>query len=132
MTRDELLSYVFDTYSTEAEYPWMDENFIFRHQGSRKWFAVAMRIQYRRLGIAKEGSVDIVDVKCGPFLMGAYRGQPGILPGYHMNKDNWITILLDGTADDVLIKELLQLSYDLTNSRRKTKPHDETAPDAGT
>ena len=132
MTRDELLSYVFDTYSTEAEYPWMDENFIFRHRGNRKWFAVAMRIQYQRLGIAKEGSVDIVDVKCGPFLMGAYRGQPGILPGYHMNKDNWITILLDGTADDELVKELLQLSYDLTNSRRKAKPHQETAPGADT
>ena len=126
MTRDQLIAYIFDTYSTEPEYPWMDENFIFRHSGNRKWFAVGMRIRYGTLGIAKDGLADIVDVKCGPFLMGAYRDQPGILPGYHMNKDNWITILLDGSADDGLIRELLQVSYDLTNNRRRPMPHSES------
>ena len=80
-----------------------------------------MRIPYRRLGIQRDGLVDIVDVKCGPLLMDAYRRQPGILPGYHMNKDHWITILLDGTADDGLIEELFELSFDLTNSRPRAK-----------
>ena len=125
MTVNELIAYVRDTYSADPEYPWDDENFIFRHTANRKWFAVAMRLPYSRLGMERPGSVDIVDVKCGPLLMDAYRRQPGILPGYHMNKDNWITILLDGTADEGLIRELLQLSYDLTNSRRKAKPHPE-------
>ena len=121
MTKAELIEYVKERYSVEAEYPWMDENFIFRHHGNRKWFAVSMRIRYERLGIATEGFADIVDVKCGPFLMGAYRGLPGILPGYHMNKDNWVTILLDGTAEDGLVKELLQISYDMTGNRPKAK-----------
>ena len=67
--------------------------------------------------MAHEGIVDIVDVKCGPLLMDAYRREPGILPGYHMNKDHWITILLDGTADNELVKELLEISYDLTNGK---------------
>ena len=106
MTKDELILYVGERYSAEPEYPWADENFIFRHQGNRKWFAVAMRIPYQRLGISRQGTVDIVDVKCGPLLMDVYRKQPGILPGYHMNKDNWLTILLDGSAEDELIKEL--------------------------
>ena len=119
MTKDELIRYVAERYSAEAEYPWADENFIFRHASNRKWFAVAMRVAYRRLGIEREGAVDIVDVKTGPLLMGAYRAQPGILPGYHMNKAHWLTILLDGSADDALIKELLELSYDLTNVKRK-------------
>ena len=119
MTRDELIRYVAERYSTEAEYPWDDENFIFRHAANRKWFAVAMRVPYRRLGLEREGAVDIVDVKTGPLLMGAYRGQPGILPGYHMNKAHWLTILLDGSADDALVKELLELSYDMTNVKRK-------------
>jgi predicted DNA-binding protein (MmcQ/YjbR family) len=51
--------------------------------------------------------------------MDVYRRQPGILPGYHMNKDNWLTILLDGSAEDELIKELLELSFDMTNRFRK-------------
>ena len=78
-----------------------------------------MCVPYRRLGIEREGAVDIVDVKTGPLLMGAYRAQPGILPGYHMNKAHWLTILLDGSAEDALVKELLELSYDLTNGKRK-------------
>ncbi len=130
MTRAELIKHVSDRYSTEAEYPWMDENFIFRHCDNRKWFAVAMRIQYFKLGIAKDGYVDIVDVKCGPLLMGAYRAKPGILPGYHMNKDNWITVLLDGTAEDSLIKELLQISYDMTGKKIRAKRYkDEESPE---
>ncbi|MBQ5522570.1 MAG: MmcQ/YjbR family DNA-binding protein, partial [Oscillospiraceae bacterium] len=55
----------------------------------------------------------------GPLLMDVYRKQPGILPGYHMNKDNWLTILLDGSAEDELIKELFELSFDLTKQIRK-------------
>ena len=121
MTRDGLIRYVAERFSTDAEYPWDDENFIFRHQGNRKWFAVAMRVPYRRLGPEREGAADIVDVKCGPLLMDSYRGQPGILPGYHMNKDHWLTILLDGSAEDGLIRELFEISYDLTNSGRKAK-----------
>ena len=121
MTKDELIQYVRERYSTDAEYPWADENFIFRHQSNRKWFAVAMCVPYRKLGIDRDGPVDIVDVKCGPILIGAYRGQPGILPGYHMNKEQWITILLDGSAEDAMVKELFEISYDLTNSKSKSK-----------
>ncbi|MBP5168489.1 MAG: MmcQ/YjbR family DNA-binding protein [Oscillospiraceae bacterium] len=119
MTKDELIQYVGERFSVEPEYPWADENFIFRHQGNRKWFAVAMCVPYQRLGICREGSADIVDVKCGPLLMDVYRKQPGILPGYHMNKDNWLTILLDGSAEDELIRELFELSFDLTKQLRK-------------
>ena len=121
MTKEDLIRYVAERFSTDPEYPWDDENFIFRHRGNRKWFAVAMRVPYRRLGIDREGLADIVDVKCGPLLMDAYRRQPGILPGYHMNKDNWITVLLDGSAEDALIRELFEISYDMTDSRRRPR-----------
>ena len=36
-----------------------------------------------------------------------------------MNKDHWITILLDGTAEDSLIRELFEISYDLTASPKR-------------
>lgn len=36
-----------------------------------------------------------------------------IQPGYHMNKDNWNTVYLDGNLDDEFIKELIDISYDL-------------------
>lgn len=37
------------------------------------------------------------------------------------NKDHRITILLDGTAEDDVIKELFEISFDLTD--RKGKRH---------
>lgn len=119
MTRDELIRYVGERFSTDPEYPWADEAFIFRHQTNRKWFAIVMRVPYRRLGLDRDGAADVVNVKCGPLLMGAYRALPGILPAYHMNKEHWLTILLDGSAEDALVKELLELSFDLTNNPRR-------------
>ena len=126
MTRDELIRYVGERFSVDAEYPWDDESYIFRHTGNRKWFAVGMRVPAGRLGLNRFGLIDIVDVKCGPLLMDTYRKQPGILPGYHMNKDNWVTILLDGSAEDSLITELFEISFDLTNSTPKTKKKEQS------
>ena len=36
-----------------------------------------------------------------------------IQPGYHMNKDNWNTVYLDGNLEDDFIKELIDISYEL-------------------
>ncbi|MCF6356307.1 MAG: MmcQ/YjbR family DNA-binding protein [Draconibacterium sp.] len=38
---------------------------------------------------------------------------PAIIPGYHMNKEHWNTIGLDGTIPPNLIKELIDESYGL-------------------
>lgn len=121
MTKDELFAYAALRYFAEPEHLWQDENYILRHPGNRKWFAVGMRIPYARLGLSREGWADAVDFKCGPLLMDAYRKEPGVLPGYHMNKDHWVTVLLDGSARDELVRELLEISYDLTNTRPKTR-----------
>lgn len=120
MTKTELLDYVRETYSVDPDYPWDDDSYVLRHL-SRKWFAVGMNVSYARLGLEREGSADLIDVKCSPLMMGTYLEQPGILPGYHMNKEHWLTILLDGTAEDVLVKELLELSYNLTKEKKKQR-----------
>lgn len=36
-----------------------------------------------------------------------------IRPGYHMSKDHWNTIYLDGDLEDSFVKELIDVSYDL-------------------
>jgi predicted DNA-binding protein (MmcQ/YjbR family) len=36
-----------------------------------------------------------------------------IIPGYHMNKRHWNTVILDGTLTDTLVLELVDDSYDL-------------------
>ena len=84
-----------------------------------------MRIPYRTLGISKDDDVDILNIKCDPILIGSLRGRPGFFPAYHMNKDKWITILLDGSADGADIIPLLAMSYELTanKTRQRGKLH---------
>ena len=55
-----------------------------------------------------------MNVKCDPRLIGSFREEPGILPAYHMNKAHWLTVALDGSAEDGKLKFLLDMSYELT------------------
>ena len=130
MTRQELIDHIAETYSVCPEFPFPrdNESCVFRHGGNRKWFALAMRVPYRTLGMNREGVADILNLKCDPFLIGSLRGRPGFRPAYHMNKDKWLTVLLDGTADTATITSLLGLSFDLTKpkpARKKDTPHDD-------
>ena len=119
MTRQELTDYIFDAFSVEADYPFPrdDVTCVFRHIDNRKWFGIMMRIPYRTLGINRAGEADIVNVKCDPVLMGALRGKPGFRPAYHMNKDKWITILLDGSAGREEITALVDMSFRMTETK---------------
>lgn len=130
MTKEQLLDYIAERFSVEPDYPWerLAEGYVCRHPDNRKWFLVGMPVACRHLGIDRDGVVDVVDVKTGPLLQGAYRTHPGILPGYHMNKAHWVTIMLDGSAEDDVIRELLEVSWELTrDKRRKAPPADDEA-----
>ena len=123
MTRQELIDYIFDEYSVEPDFPFRmdDVTCVFRHIDNRKWFGIAMVIPYRTIGIKKAGNVDILNVKCDPVMMGSLRGKPGFCPAYHMNKDKWITILLNGSADEADIKALQAMSFSMTVSKIRRK-----------
>ena len=124
MTRSELEAHILETYDVRPDHPFPrdEESGVFRHRDSRKWFALIMRVPYRTVGIPREGLADVLNIKCDPLLIGSLRGTPGFLPAYHMNKDKWITVLLDGTVPDGAIRPLLKRSYDLTSSKLSDKP----------
>ncbi|MCD7760481.1 MAG: MmcQ/YjbR family DNA-binding protein, partial [Clostridiales bacterium] len=42
-------------------------------------------------------------------------------PGYHMNKSNWVSILLDGTVADDTILDLLDMSVQNTATKRRKR-----------
>ena len=119
MTRQELIDYIFDEYSVEPDYPFPrdDISCVFRHIDNRKWFGIAMAVPYRTIGISRDGMTDILNVKCDPVMMGSLRGRPGFRPAYHMNKDKWITILLDGSAGREDITALVAMSYAMTAAK---------------
>ena len=113
-TKQELFAIAKGCYGTEPDYPWMDETAVLRHQPSRKWYAAVLEVGRQKLGLPGEGKVDVVNVKCDPLLSGTLRQEAGILPAYHMNKEKWISVLLDGSVDTELVKGLLDMSDQLT------------------
>ncbi len=123
MKRSELEAYIAEAYSAQADYPWAkyprDE--VFRHSNSGKWFALVMEVPKARLGLAEDGSLDVVNLKCDPIVIGSLRGRPGFFPAYHMNKDSWITVALDGSVAPDEVKALLDMSYDLTRVKMKKR-----------
>ena len=116
MVRAELCVYLADIYGTTGEYLFARyPNFqVFRHTVSKKWFAVLMDISRKNLGLTGEGEISVVNLKCDTRLIGSFRMEPGIFPGWHMNKAHWLTVALDGTVDDEKIKFLVDMSYELT------------------
>ena len=58
--------------------------------------------------------------------------EEGIMPAYHMNKQHWITVLLDGTVSDQRIHDLIDMSFLATASakkKEKIRPQKRYKPD---
>lgn len=119
MNREQVKGFIEETYAVEGDTPWMDspQSMVFRHPHSKKWFALAMQLPGKRLGMEGEGEIQVLNLKCHPELIGSLWGQDGFYPAYHMNKNHWITIALDGRVDDDEIKWLIGISYDLTRGK---------------
>ena len=59
-----------------------------------------------------------INLKCDPEKAIELRERyPSVLPGYHMNKQHWNTIEVDGSIPDKLIYEWTDHSYDLIVQR---------------
>lgn len=122
-TRQGLLDRAAACYGGRPEYPWRDSpgHAVLRHPENRKWYAMVMDVPRQKLGLPGGGCVDIVNLKCDPILSGSLRSQPGILPAWHMNKEQWISVLLDGTVDPEQLGFLLELSHSLTGPRQTAR-----------
>ena len=61
--------------------------------------------------------------KKNAILIGTLREEPGFFPAYHMSKDSWITVALDGSVSDDKIKMLLDMSYEATALKTRKKEY---------
>ena len=116
MRREFFEKLIKDEYDVLPEFPWIKHPTfaVYRHSQNRKWFAVVMEIKKEKIGISEIGTVKVVNLKCDPLLIGSLINENGIHRGYHMNKNYWITVRLDGSVDQEKIKWLLNISYELT------------------
>ena len=58
-----------------------------------------------------------LSLKCEPELAEALRRDyEAVVPGYHLNKRHWNTVVLDGSLSDEMVLDMLEDSYDLVVS----------------
>jgi predicted DNA-binding protein (MmcQ/YjbR family) len=91
---------------SEETFPFGPETSVFKVAG--KMFALS-QLARRPLQVS---------VKCEPLLAEQLReAHPAVLPGYHLNKRHWNTLVIDGSLPDRMIKDMVEDSYDLIVSR---------------
>ena len=105
MTREEALAYGMSFDNVYEEKPFRDPNWqLVRSKGSKKTFLWI----YER-----EGYINL-NVKVNPEWRDFWRSTyESVTAGYHLNKEHWNTIILDGTVPEKEIKRMIAESYDL-------------------
>jgi predicted DNA-binding protein (MmcQ/YjbR family) len=100
--RDHCLSFA----GAEEMFPFGPNTSVFKVAG--KMFALSQR-----------GADSLrVSVKCEPELAEALRGaNTAVIPGYHLNKRHWNTVIIDGSLPDEEVFDMIEDSYDLVVSK---------------
>ena len=112
MNKEEIIEYCLTLKNTYKDCPFSDdfESVTMKHCENKKWFALLMNVNERLY----------LNIKTDPNYSDILRNTYDyIIPAYHMNKENWISILLDKPELDDAIKKLLALSFELTTPKRK-------------
>ena len=120
--RQKITDYIKDKYDVSPKYPWekYDDNAVFRHIDNRKWFALIMDVTRDKLGLEGGDIVSVINLKIDDVILrDMLIAQNGIMPAYHMNKLHWITVLLDGSVPEDQVKDLIEVSYKATESRKR-------------
>ncbi len=102
MRPETLESYCLSKNGAIKEFPFGKEHAVFKVMG--KLFAI----------ISIEENPLRINLKATPEDCLVYRDlYPCVVPGYHMNKKHWNTVVLDGCLEDEVLCEMIDESYAL-------------------
>jgi len=117
MTRQELIDLCLTFPAAYEDYPFddvLDENActVMRHRQNKKSFALIMR----------HGGDLYLNLKCDPleadFLRSVYKS---VIPGWHMNKTHWNTVVMGGDVPEEEMKRMIGHSYDLIKPKLRRR-----------
>ncbi|MDF1816157.1 MAG: MmcQ/YjbR family DNA-binding protein [Verrucomicrobiales bacterium] len=104
MFADEIREYFLSKPATTEEQPFGPDVLVYKVKN--KMFAT--------LGFDESDGHGRTNLKCDPDRAVELRETyEAILPGYHMNKRHWNTLILNGSIPPQTIRELADHSYDL-------------------
>lgn len=121
--RKTLFDYAYESYGTRPEYLWEKDldSAVLRHSDNEKWYAVVMKIPRSKIALQGSEPVDIAVMKSNPILIGSLIDNVKYFKAYHMNKEQWLTVLLDGSVPKAEVFDLLDLSFELTGKKVKKR-----------
>lgn len=104
-SRDEAVRYCLTFPGVYEDYPFEDDNWTcMRIRKNRRIFAWIFE---------REGKI-WVNVKCDPQWRDFWRETyEAAVPAYHMNKEHWNSLILDGSIPEEEIRRMIAESYDL-------------------
>ena len=106
--------------TADQPFPEDFDSTVLRHGAGGKWFGIVMKAPRAKVGLEGAGMAEILNLKCDPMLSyGLRQDYADILPAWHMNKQLWITVRLEGDVPEELVQTLMRMSYDLTDKKRK-------------
>lgn len=117
MDADSLREYLLSKQATTEEQPFGPDVLVYKVKG--KMFAT--------LGFEIEDGIETArtNLKCDPERAIELRSEhDAIVPGYHMNKKHWNTVILDGTLKPDLIRDLIDHSWELVVAGLPAKVRD--------
>ena len=106
MNADALRDYCLSLLGTHEEFPFGPDTSAFKVAG--KIFALSRLLEHPLR----------VSLKCDPALAEELRqAHACVIPGYHLNKRHWNTVMIDGSLPDEMIRNMVEDSYDLVVSK---------------
>lgn len=117
MDRNDVIKYSLSLANTFQDYPFEDDatSCVIKHSENKKWFVLLMKVN----------GEDYLNVKTDPFYSELLRkSYEYIIPGYHMNKQHWNTIILGKNVDPEIVKDLINQSYDLTKNIKNGRKYE--------
>jgi predicted DNA-binding protein (MmcQ/YjbR family) len=110
VTHKEFEEYLLSFPNTWLDYPFGEGTSVYKvgykELGEGKLFAI----------IADDSQPLRVSLKCDPKLAENLREKyESVLPGYHLNKKHWNTIICSGQLSDDEVMDLARLSYNLVS-----------------
>src|SRR5262245_46891681 len=108
LSHKEFEEYLLSFPGTWLDFPFGEEVSVYKvgdkEKGEGKMFAL----------VAQDSQPLRVSLKCDPQLAQNLREKyESVLPGYHLNKKHWNTIICSGQLSDREVKDLANLSYQL-------------------
>ena len=113
MTLDDVRAYILKQYQAEPVPAFKEDPGIsvFARPDNGKWFAATKNIRCSSVDVAGDGRIDILNVRLDPGVVASLRKREGFRPAWHMNRNKWVTVLLDGSVTDDEIRDLVDKAF---------------------